>query len=498
MIKLRYLLILLFAFSLNSFAQTDSTSVKENEVVEEDKKPVLEEEEDVSSIDKKNFNSWAVTLGIGNIYTSGDLSSFGAEQKSFDFAFNLGVTKMFNSSIGIEGFLMMGKSNMHPNSYHVNSPTLLNGDTETSFYSANLNLVVNLSNIILSGRSHEERKWNLNLYPGIGMTFHKAYFTHASDPTQNEDWGNNGSKSDQYTRVYSIPMALGVKYRLSKTFDIELRETATYYNDSNFDGRAKNTGGGGNDYSFYTGLSLVWKIGDKDRYLDWTNPLDEAYSEMSEMQEQVDNMGTDTDGDGVPDTHDIDNETPAGVMVAGNGRALDSDQDGVPDYKDVDPFSPLGASVDEYGKELDSDKDGIGDSRDAEPNSAEGAIVNWQGVTVGGGGAMLSELVPSVFFKFDSDVLEKDSEDKLIVIAKIMQKNPDIKVDVVGYSDQNGDPDYNKKLGERRANTVIKFLSNTYGVDAGRMSAQTAGADKPLSSSKDYYKNNRRVDFVIK
>ena len=111
---------------------------------------------------------------------------------------------------------------------------------------------------------------------------------------------------------------------------------------------------------------------------------------------------------------------------------------------------------------------------------------------------MLSELVPSVFFKFDSDVLEKDSEDKLIVIAKIMQKNPDIKVDVVGYSDQNGDPDYNKKLGERRANTVIKFLSNTYGVDAGRMSAQTAGADKPLSSSKDYYKNNRRVDFVIK
>jgi len=490
---------MLVVFSLNTYAQTDSTSVNKNEEVQEEKKPIVEEDEDISPIDKKNFNSWAVTLGLGNIYTSGDLSSFGAEQKSFDFAFNVGVTKMFNSSIGLEGFFMMGKSHTHANKYYANKNLPLNGDTETPFFTTNLNLVFNLSNIIMSGRDQKDRKWNINAYPGIGMTFHKAYFTHATDPNLDEDWANNGTKTDQNTRVYSIPMAVGVKYRLSKTFDIELRETATYYNDSNFDGRDKNGGGGGNDYSFYTGLSLVWKIGDKDRYLDWTNPLDEAYSEMDDLQNQVDNMDKDTDGDGVPDIHDIDNETPAGVMVAGNGRALDSDQDGVPDYKDVDPFSPLGAEVDEYGKELDDDKDGVGNSRDAEPNSAEGAIVNWQGVTVGGGAnSMLSELIPSVFFKFDSDVLEKDSEDRLIVIAKILQKNPDVNVDVVGYADQNGDPDYNKKLGERRAKTVIDFLVDTYGVDEGRMTVKTAGADEPLSPSKDYYKNNRRVDFVIK
>jgi OOP family OmpA-OmpF porin len=497
-LKLRYLFILLVVFSMNTFAQTDSTSTKQNTEVKEDKKPIVEDEEDISPIDKKNFNSWAVTLGLGNVYTTGDLSSFGADQKSFDFGFNVGVTKMFNSSIGLEALFMMGKSNTHANSYYAGTGLPLDGDTETPFFTTNLNLVLNISNIILSGRDQKDRKWNFNLYPGFGMTFHKAYFTHASDPTQDQDWANNGSKTDQNTRVYSIPIGAGVKYRLSKTFDIELRETATYYNDSNFDGRDKAFGGGSNDYGFYTGISLVWKIGKKDRYLDWTNPLDEAYSEMSDLQSQVEDFGKDTDGDGVPDVHDIDNETPAGVMVAGNGRALDSDQDGVPDFKDVDPFTPLGAQVDEYGKELDSDKDGIGDSRDAEPNSAKGAIVNWQGVTIGGGGDMLSELIPSVFFKFDSAVLEKDSEDKLIIIAKIMQNNPDIKVDVVGYADQNGDPDYNKKLGARRAQTVIDFLSKTYGVDAGRMSAQTAGADKPLSTSKDYYKNNRRVDFVIK
>ena len=491
--KFYYLLMLSLALSLNTLAQSSSTDAKQKE--EDNNSP---KEENVSSIDKKNFNSWAVTLGIGNIYTSGDLSSFGAEQKSFDIAFNLGVTKMFNSSIGVEGIIMLGTSNTHPNTYYAGTGLSLDGNTETPFYSTNLNLVVNLSNIILSGRNNKDRKWNFNIYPGIGMTMHKAYFTHTSDPSQNEDWGNNGSKDNQYTRVYSVPMGLGLKYRLSKTFDIELRETATYYNDSNFDGRAKNTGGGENDYSFYTSVSLVWKIGKKDRYLDWTNPLDEAYSEMDNLQSQVNDMSADTDGDGVPDTHDVDNETPVGVMVAGNGRALDSDQDGIADYKDVDPFTPLGASVDEYGKELDSDQDGIGDSRDKEPNSKEGAIVNWQGIAVGGGNAaFLSELIPSVFFKFDSSTLEKDSEDKLIVIAKLLNKHPDVNVDVVGYSDQNGNADYNKKLGTRRANTVIEFLVDVYGVDGGRLHAKTAGADEPLSASKSYFKNNRRVDFKI-
>jgi len=485
-------MVIAFAISFNTYAQSTADNEKNNPP----------KEENISSIDKSNYNSWAITLGIGNIYTTGDLSSFGADEKSFDIAFNLNVTKMFNSSIGLEGAFTMGTSNTHANSFYSGTGTglSLDGDTETPFFTGNLNLVVNLSNIILSGRDQGNRKWNLNLYPGLGVTFHKAHFTHASDPTQDENWGENRSTGEEkYTRVYSVPMGLGLKYRLSKSFDIELRETATYYTDSNFDGRANNVDfAGKEDYSFYTNIALVWKIGSKDRYLDWTNPLDEAYKNMSNLQDKVDNMDNDSDGDGVPDTHDVDNETPAGVMVVGNGKALDSDQDGIADYKDVDPFTPLGAQVDEYGKELDSDNDGIGDSRDKEPNSKEGAIVNWQGITVGGGSSsILSELIPSVFFKFDSDKIDKDSEDRLIVIAKILQKNPDITVDVIGYADQAGNVDYNKKLGERRAKTVIDFLVKNYGVDQSRMTVKTAGSDLPLSASKSYYKNNRRVDFKI-
>jgi OOP family OmpA-OmpF porin len=487
--NLHFLLVTLFVFTFSIYGQTSDSTKTKNPPKSEEK---------LASIDKKNFDSWSIILGVGNIYTSGDLTSFGADDKSFDFAFNLGVTKMFNPSIGIEGYFMMGTSHTHPNLYHSNSATYLNGDTETPFFSTNLSLVFNLSNIILSGRNYQ-RKWNLNVYPGFGMTFHKAYFTaDPLNPGPDQDWANNGSKTDQATRVYSIPLGLGLKYRLSKTFDIELRETATYYNDSNFDGRDVEFDGGANDYSFYTSLGLVWKIGSKDRYLDWVDPMDEYLEEMNEKIDKNASDQADVDGDGVPNKYDLDNETPPGVMVAGNGIALDSDKDGVPDYKDVDPFSPLGANVDSYGKELDSDGDGIGDSRDLEPNSEKGAVVNWQGVTISsGGGGMLSELIPSVFFKFDSDKLEKKSEDKLIIIAKILKKNSDIKVDVVGYADQNGDADYNKKLGARRAQAVVDFLVDIYGIDRGRLTVKTAGADEPLSESKSYYKNNRRVDFKI-
>jgi len=478
--RIYYLFVFAFLFSMNAYSQDKTSTAQQNEEVKK---------ENVTAIDKSNYNSWAITLGAGNYYFTGDLFSFGAEDKSFDIGFNLGVSKMFSASMGVEASFMMANANFYPNSFGLNNNDL-NGHTETTFYSGNISLVINLTNLIITGRDNAERKWNVNAYPGLGISLHGAKY-----------YDKSGSivadySSDQLTRVYSVPVALGLKYRLSKNFDIELRETSTFYNDSNFDGRA--LADGTSDQSFYTSLSLVWKLGSKERHLDWSNPLDDAYSDVNKLQSQVDGMSTDTDGDGVPDSYDVDNETPTGVMVAGNGKALDSDQDGIPDYKDVDPFTPLGAAVDEYGNEKDSDKDGIGDSSDKEPNSKEGAIVNWQGITVSGAsGGIISELIPSVFFKFDSDKLEKGSADKLVVIAKILHNYSDMSVDVVGYADQVGNADYNQKLGERRAQAVVDFLVNTYGVDKSRLNVKTAGADQPLSSSKTYYKNNRRVDFII-
>ena len=477
-----YFLFAILLSSFNMYAQEDSTPAEDTK----------------SPVDKSNFNSWAISLGVGNIYSIGDLSSSGHDDKSFDFGFNLGVTKMFNASIGLEAMLTTGTSHMYPNKYNLESVTPLNGETETPFFTTNLNLVLDLSNIVLSGRQ-DQRKWNFNAYTGLGLTFHKAYFTSYNTTYSDEDWANNGSKDDQYTRVYSVPVALAVKYRLSKSFDIELRETGTYYNDSNFDGRDHNNGGGRNDYGFYTSLSLVWKIGSKDRSLEWTDPLDESRREVSKLSQKVNKLEneTDTDGDGVIDKYDLDDETPEGVMVAGNGVPLDSDQDGVADYLDEDPFSPLGAMVDSHGRELDGDEDGVGDSHDKEPNTPKGAIVNWQGVAVSdSNGGLIPELIPSIFFEHNSDKIDKQSHDNMIIVAKVLKKYPDVDLIVKGYADKTGNSDYNQKLGIKRAEAVIDHLNSDYGISKSRLTAKSVGSDEPLAIK--HSDTNRRVDFELK
>ena len=57
----------------------------------------------------------------------------------------------------------------------------------------------------------------------------------------------------------------------------------------------------------------------------------------------------DSDGDGVPDSHDKCPGTPKGVKVDSHGCALDSDNDGVADYMDQCPGTSAGVTVDSAG-----------------------------------------------------------------------------------------------------------------------------------------------------
>ena len=62
-------------------------------------------------------------------------------------------------------------------------------------------------------------------------------------------------------------------------------------------------------------------------------------ADVARLNEKVNAMSGDSDGDGVADLFDADNQTPKDAAVAGNGVALDSDGDGIPNYKDSDVFT---------------------------------------------------------------------------------------------------------------------------------------------------------------
>ena len=483
--KSHYLITLILFMSLSVFPQVDNPKKNDNSL---------------NPYSTKNFNSWAISLGAGNIFTSGDLSSIGVDNSSFDIGLNASITKMFNSTLGIELQGITGTANAYPDKYKVNVKEL-NGASSTQYFTANLLFVLNLSNLIYSGNNYQ-RKWNFTIYPGIGTTFHKAYYTSnitwsngETDPEfPDEDWANNGEKENSYTRLINIPFGLSLKYRLSKHFDIELRETITYYTEDNFDGRVFDTT---TDWGYYTGISLVWKIGNKERSLEWGDPLDESFSRIDEIENKVQGMSADSDKDGVADLFDLDNKTPEGVMVAGNGRALDVDKDGIPDYKDVEPFTATGVSIDSYGKELDSDYDGVGDSKDIEPNSKKGAFVNWQGATISGSD-LTDALIPSVYFKLNSSAIDYKMHRSLAVIAKLLTADTDLELIVIGYADKSGVSEYNQKLGLRRAKSVVEHLVEVYGIKKYKFSIKSLGDTSPLSNKNSYYSINRRVDFKVK
>lgn len=88
---------------------------------------------------------------------------------------------------------------------------------------------------------------------------------------------------------------------------------------------------------------------------------------------------SDQDKDGVADDKDACADTPAGVVVDGQGCPVDTDLDRVPDYLDKCAGTPGGATVDASGCVLDSDKDGVGDYLDKCAATAAGAKVDAAG-----------------------------------------------------------------------------------------------------------------------
>jgi outer membrane protein OmpA-like peptidoglycan-associated protein len=63
-----------------------------------------------------------------------------------------------------------------------------------------------------------------------------------------------------------------------------------------------------------------------------------------------------------------------------------------------------------------------------------------------------------------------------------------------GHTDSSGDPDYNRRLSERRADTVRKYLIS-HGVDAARLEATGFGKDRPLTPEDPTNAVNRRVEI---
>lgn len=217
---------------------------------------------------------------------------------------------------------------------------------------------------------------------------------------------------------------------------------------------------------------------------------DDIYSQegMANFVETV-FLAMDSDGDGVADDFDECPDTPKGVQVDSRGCPLDSDGDGVPDYLDKCPDTTVGVEVDEKGCPLDSDGDGVPDYLDKCPGTPPGVMVDENGCATFKG----------VQFKFDKYDIEPQFYPNLDGVASTLERNPQFKLKIEGYTDNVGTEEYNQKLSEKRAKAVMDYLIQK-GISPDRLSMEgygTSNAVAPNDTEEGRAQNRRAVWMLI-
>ncbi|QOW19981.1 OmpA family protein [Lysobacter ciconiae] len=86
-----------------------------------------------------------------------------------------------------------------------------------------------------------------------------------------------------------------------------------------------------------------------------------------------------------------------------------------------------------------------------------------------------------VNFEFDKSNLRPDAVSVLNEAAQILQRYPELRVEVAGHTDSKGSDAYNQALSERRASAVYDYLTSN-GVDAGRLVGPNGyGESRPIA-----------------
>jgi outer membrane protein OmpA-like peptidoglycan-associated protein len=106
---------------------------------------------------------------------------------------------------------------------------------------------------------------------------------------------------------------------------------------------------------------------------------------------------------------------------------------------------------------------------------------------------------PGVAFRFDSAELTDLGKGQVYLAAQRLKEKNDLTVVVEGHADKVGNDEYNRKLGQRRAQVVMNELSSQ-GIDPSRMSAASIGENTPLIDQDSQWARavNRRVEFQVR
>lgn len=247
---------------------------------------------------------------------------------------------------------------------------------------------------------------------------------------------------------------------------------------------------------------------DGDGYLD---PQDACPDEPENFNGFKDEDGCpddpDTDGDGIPDSADsciLDPEDADQYLDNDGCPDVDNDLDGILDVKDKcpnDPEDPDGYEDEDGCPDPDNDKDEVPDVKDQCPNTPGSTTQEPLGCPAKPALVVVTDcevkITQQIHFEFNKSKIRPESFPVLDAVVEVLQKSPQIKIEVQGHTDNKGSAAYNKKLSEARSGSVKQYLVE-HGIAPDRLASHGYGFDRPLvpNDTEQNRALNRRVQFI--
>ncbi|KAA8484640.1 OOP family OmpA-OmpF porin [Arcticibacter tournemirensis] len=307
------------------------------------------------------------------------------------------------------------------------------GDFETDLnYAVSLKGVVNVGTVSFLSRT---KNVGFFINAGAGLTGY--------DP---------GDAAGSRTELF-IPVGAGISFKLGEVVALNLGYDANFLDADNLDGTW--TGGTSNkDKWSYGYAGLEFTLGNSSKpSLQWSNPVALMYDELKDptLRQEVEALKT--------RVSTLENTV--------NQLSADADGDGVSDRFDKCPGTPAGTVVDGAGCPL-------------QLPTADSASASYSNIQ----------------FEFDSSVLRTSSYPTLDKVSSDLRANSSSTLTLEGHASAEGTEAYNMNLSRDRANSVKTYLVNS-GVDANRVTVKAFGESRPLASNstEEGRVQNRRVEI---
>jgi len=422
---------------------------------------------------RSQYRTWSIGLQGGittpNVLIGGQ-NAYGQKvgyfQNKVGEYYGLTIRKQFSHLFGLELEGNRGKIKAYN---HDLAPTAVEGNNSRSAISS-VNWAASLNGVFQLGTIDFLRRENaVNFYAKVGlgaMAYNPVQYANnefgGGEVYNNkgkwgeEIFGDREATGDRDNRLTAfVPVGVGVKFKLSEVVALNLGYTMNFTDDALLYGPKLSNPSGKDAFSnVYGGLEFTLGSRDKES-LTFANPVSTLYDELkdpslrnevealkqrvSTLEGTVDQLGKDSDGDGVSDKFDKCPNTPAGTVVDGSGCPI----------KFPEPKQELTSNA----------------------------------------------YFAPIGFEFDSSVLKTESYATLDKLAKeLRDSNGTVTLD--GYASAEGTEEYNINLSKDRANAVKQYLVNA-GVAASSINANGYGEANPIASNatEEGRVQNRRVEI---